>query len=274
MKYNFFSLLRRVKLVLNPIKVSFIVVGAKKSGTSALYSFLNKHPELSLGKIKETDFFSKENFWRSGENYKLYHNFFQAHWRKVKYGEASPSYMRKHRIVAPRIAKYNPNIKLIFILRNPVERAFSEYKMHVNLHNLKLSFSECLQIALDKDTSGIELDKNNWVTRNGSTNMIKSYIRYGRYAEQIRTYKKIFKPNQLLFLLNEDLLEKHDETMRIIYEFLDVAYLNIEREIIFSHKVKSEIDDIEKKILLAEYAEEIEELEIILNRDLSHWKTI
>lgn len=274
LRATYFDALRYIIGFFNPIKVSFIVVGAQKSGTTALYHFLSQHPELSLSRIKETNFFSTDKFWKNGESYDLYQKFFEVHFKKVKYGEVSPSYMLNHNLVAPRIAKYNPNIKLIFILKNPVERAFSQYKMHVNRYNLNLSFSACLQIALNQNQTGIVLDKKNPVTRNGSTRVLKQYIGFGKYVEQIRTFKKFFKPNQILFILTEDLLNHHEETMKNIYNFLNVSHLNIKNEIIHSNKISSLMNENEKNILLSEFSDEIDELERILNRDLTHWKAI
>lgn len=268
------DVLRPFQVFFNPIKVSFIVVGAQKSGTTALYHFLSQHPELSLSRVKETNYFSTDIFWKNNVNYDLYHKYFKTHFKKIKYGEASPNYMLNHDIVAPRVAKYNPNIKLIFILKNPVERAFSQYKMHVKKHNLNLSFAECLQIGINPNQTDIVLDKNNQVTLNGSTRLLESYIGFGKYVEQIRTFKKFFEPNQMLFLLNEDLLNHHEETMKVIYNFLNVSCLNIEKEIIHTNNISNLMTEDEKKILLSVFSDEIYELQKILKRDLTHWNAI
>lgn len=267
--------LRLIKELINPIKVSFVVVGAQKSGTTALYYFLNQHPKLSLSKKKETDFFSTEKYWTNGENYGTYKKCFRAHFKKVKYGEASPSYMLNHEIVAPRIAKYNPNMKLIFILKNPIERVFSQYKMHVKRYNLDLSFRQCLDIAMNQQQENITLDPGNQVTLNGSKKTIETYIEFGHYIEQIRSFQKYFGDNQMLVLLTEDLLNDHEKTMNKIYKFLDISSVDTKRKIIHSNEGElSSTSKSEREMLLREYSQDIDDLENMLKRDLSHWRRI
>jgi hypothetical protein len=269
------NILRSIKELINPIKVSFVIVGAQKSGTTALDHFLRQHPEVSMSKKKETDFFSTEKYWVNGEIYESYKKYFNAYFKKVKYGEASPSYMLNHEVVAPRIAKYNTDMKLIFILKNPIERAFSQYKMHVKRYNLNLSFRQCLDIAMNQQQENIRLDPSNQVTLNGSTKTIETYIKFGHYVEQIKSFQKYFGNNQILILLTEDLLNEHEQTMRKVYDFLDITPIDTKRKIVHSNKGQlSTTSKREREMLLKEYSQDIEGLEKILKRDLSHWKNI
>lgn len=110
-------------------KVSFVIGGAQKSGTTALYKYLAKHPDIHLSARKEPHFFDQEDpaFFLSPD-YSVYHKFFDPEGPHQLLGEATPIYMYWYE--APRrIWQYNPQMKWIIVLRNPVERAFSHWNM-------------------------------------------------------------------------------------------------------------------------------------------------
>jgi len=203
-----------------PRKVSFIIVGAQKSGTTALWRFLEKSPDISLSSVKETNFFSTESYWNGGHGESFYHSFFEL-FPRHPLGEASPSYLLNHEKVAPRIKAYNPNIKLIFILRNPSERAYSQYRMHVRLYGLKLPFTDCIRLCLRETPNGIassnEFETTNDIEIRGEDEWlvptIKTYLKFGDYASQIKTYLEQFDRKNLLFLATNELQNYHDETM-------------------------------------------------------------
>src|SRR6056297_2017481 len=104
-------------------KLDFIIVGAMKAGTSSLAFHLSNHPNICMP-LKEAHFFNIKDHYEQGSEY--YKIFFKDCESKKLWGEKTPtySYLRK---VAPLIKEYNPDIKLIWILRNPVKRSYSNY---------------------------------------------------------------------------------------------------------------------------------------------------
>ncbi len=104
-------------------KVSFLVVGAQKAGTTTLYSHLAGHPPLFMSRRKELHFFdSDEHDWEHPD-----YTGFEAHFADASpgqiCGEVTPIYMFRRRFLE-RIRRYNPHIRLVAILRNPISRAF------------------------------------------------------------------------------------------------------------------------------------------------------
>ena len=100
-------------------KIDFIIIGTQKGGTSALDHYLRQHPEIGMGKKKEIHFFDDEKiFSKTDINYNKYHDYFDFSIEKKVYGEATPIYIYWDQS-CKRIWKYNKDIKLIAILRNP-----------------------------------------------------------------------------------------------------------------------------------------------------------
>ncbi|MEQ9298386.1 MAG: sulfotransferase domain-containing protein [Cyclobacteriaceae bacterium] len=175
---------------------AFIIIGAQKCGTSTLFDLLSRHPQLEGSKKKEIHYFDR-NFEKS-------YNWYLSHWsvrtKKILF-EASPSYLY-FPYVPKRIHSVNPNIKLIVILRNPVERAHSAWKMYHlkfnkqhkrnDVHDHR-TFNQALQEEIDHLESG-----------NGYKNMPYSYIERGLYSDQIRRYLQFFAGESILFLNFDD----------------------------------------------------------------------
>ena len=122
------------------MKVDFFIVGAPKAGTTSLYHYLNEHPEISMSSQKEPDYFSDADIQNEGMYYgknridtiKKYHSLFDDNSESKLKGEASVSYLF-YKNVPQKIKAYNPDSKIIIMLRNPIERAFSHYLMDYRL---------------------------------------------------------------------------------------------------------------------------------------------
>ena len=253
-----------IKKTIKPIKVSFLIAGAQKSGTSALHFFLNQNPKITMSTVKETNFFSSDKIWKKRNKYSVYHNFFIPNLKTQHYGESSPVYMLKHEKVVPRIAKYNPKMKIILILRNPVERAYSQYNMHRSRYNLDISFKKCLSLHFDDFINDNKLI-------NYFEKYIKDYLEYGNYVEQIKTFYQYFKKEQVLILLNEDLKNNHNKTMKEIAEFLQVPYTKVSKDRIHQYHYSKPLGKEERTLLQNHYEKEILKLEQLIKRDLSAW---
>src|SRR5437879_12602650 len=105
-------------------KLDFILAGAQKSGTTALHYFLEKHPRITMGDQEEMHFFDDDGLFSGPVDYELLHRHFPLLPRSTIAGECTLSYLY-WKPAAEQVWKYNPVIKLIVLLRNPVERAFA-----------------------------------------------------------------------------------------------------------------------------------------------------
>jgi hypothetical protein len=174
----------------------FLIIGAMKAGTTSLYHYLNLHPEISMSRIKETDFFCEKNFKKGLEWYK---KMFPANSR-IK-GEASTNYSKypAETGVPERIYQTLPNVKIIYVLRDPINRLLS----HVH-HNL-LKGDEREDHYIGK-------------LRNPESH----YINCSRYYMQLEKYFPFFPKEQILILTAEELRENTPDTMKKIFEFLNL----------------------------------------------------
>ena len=247
-------------------KVNYIIVGTQKGGTTALNLFLSKHADICTAIGKEVHFFDLDAFFSEGEpKYKLYHSFFRHYAGQKVIGEATPTYMYPPHI-AERLKNYNPELKLIFILRNPAERAYSHYKMRLTQNVEPLSFSE----ALRQEKSRLERARGDY--RAGSPIWYYSYTSRGFYMTQIKNMLNHFLREQMLFLRTEELLHKHQETLTRVYNFLGVDTGCIpEPEKIFAGEYDP-VPSLNRNYLLDIYSGEIDELEKFLGWDLSDWR--
>lgn len=124
-----------------PGKVDFLVIGAQKSGTTSLFHYLRAHPRIHIPFVKEIGFFSNERKFRKGVQWYLKH-FSDAEPHQIV-GEVSPQYMA-HPAAPGRIHSLFPDTRLIAVLRNPIDRAHSAYRMAVRRGGEKRAVEEAL----------------------------------------------------------------------------------------------------------------------------------
>ena len=155
-------------------KINFLVVGAQKSGSSTIDDYLRKHEDICLpNSRKEVHFFDNDLLFNTQVNYDYYHKFFENCQGTCR-GEVTPSYMYWKPAIA-RIYTYNPTIRILVILRNPIHRAYSHWNMQRqrNLENrtfLEAIRSECKSLE-SRSIRG--------------QNLKYSYVSRGLYFEQI-----------------------------------------------------------------------------------------
>ena len=208
----------------------FLVAGAAKSGSSTLYHYLSLHPEVFMPDEKEPAFFSK--YYDKGVDW--YESLFSEAQSGQVAGEATVEYM-----VNPdspvRIAKLLPDIKLIFILRNPVDRAWSHYWHRVKNGEDARQFDEIMK----------------------SDDIFQEYfVQYGLYYKCLKRYYDIFNNDQIKIIILEDAKKDFPATIRKLYSFIGVsAEYNVE-----SVKVKNK-SAMFKSGLLARTSAKIRKLE-------------
>ncbi|MDN5870839.1 MAG: sulfotransferase [Nitrococcus sp.] len=190
----------------------FFVVGAAKAGTTSLYAYLRRVPAVFMPDVKEPHFFSPSALGSNGAHGKVsdwrdYLAIFSGARDKEIIGEASPSYLwddQSPLLIRSRL----PESKIIILLRDPIERAFSHYLADVRLGWQKLPFHQALQADLD-------YPRKQW----GQSHL---YLELGCYVEQISRYFRNFGRENVKVVLFDDLKEEPMTCLTGICSFLGV----------------------------------------------------
>ena len=211
-------------------KLGFMIAGAQKCGTSALAHFLSQHPEIGMASPKEVHLFDSPNYssdWTPAQIDKRYGSRL-AHCSGVRIlGEATPSYMFVPEI-GRDLERYNPDLKLIVLLRDPVERAISHYYMEKGRGRERRP----LWFALLREPFRLRRCRNGRVR--GSVTQRCSYRTRGLYSIQLRNLYRRFGPDQVLVVRSSELSQRHDEVLGKVFAFLGVSEnVRVAPEIVF-----------------------------------------
>lgn len=242
-------------------KVDFIIAGTQKGGTTGLCKHLIFHPEICMARKKEVHYFDNEEiFSRSILDYSIYHSFFRPGPTHKILGEATPSYMY-WRDAPRRIWQYNSKMKIIAILRNPIERAFSAWSMEIRRHWDTLPFWDAI---LNEETRCRESLPYQ--------HQVYSYIDRGFYVEQIRNLWRFFPREQTLFLKSEDIWSNQRDALNTVCRFLGVSCMtHINTGVVFSGTYATAMSERERAYLRKIFKNEILSLENLLGWDCSSW---
>ena len=192
---------------------NFMIVGAARSGTGTLCHYLDRHPGIYLSKpLKpEPTFFVYPEEYKKGIDYYLTARYGGEDSQKAR-GEKSTKYMTE-KGVAKRIHTHFPDMKLIFLLRDPVERAFSNYWWSVKNGVEDLSLEE----AMFHEEQRIRKYKGKW-----RFVAPHSYKRRGFYVQFIREYLRLFPKKSMLFLITEEMIKNPPPVINETFDFLGV----------------------------------------------------
>ena len=204
--------------------IDFLIIGAQKAGTTSLFKYLTIHPEIFMPAGKEINFFSDNAKFIRGINWYLSEHFAYRERSKIK-GEASPDYM-KYDYVAMRIHSLFPRIKLIAILRNPIMRTYSHYRMSLARKIETRPFEVCIKELLNKE---IKIDNKE--------NMEREFIRLSEYGRILSIYLRFFPQESIKIMFSEKLREDPVNSMKSVYEFLGVSNDIISNELFKEHNV-------------------------------------
>ena len=280
------------------MKVNTFLVGAPKAGTTSLYFYLQQHPDVCMSKIKEPNYFTAQQVVNmyydvipvNSEDW--YHSIFAEPNRRV-IGECSVSYLF-YPEVAEKIYDYNPESKILIILRNPVQRAFSHYLMDCRLGLCDISFEEIL---------------NN---PSKYPHFYQQFISLGMYHQQIKRYIDIFGQNQVKVMFYDDLKTDTNLFINQIFSFLNLTSINVNivvknkfkqpsskvvaklyqfkwlrsylnslfpkeillmiKSVLFKDSKKPTLDPTIKRKLSQIYKKDLAELSKLLSKDLSAWE--
>jgi len=211
----------------------FLIIGAKKSGTTSLYRYLSMHPNVQSSATKEIGFFDRyfekgENWYRMNFPSKGNQNEENSDRFKKITGEATPTYIY-HPHAPKRVSKLLKNIKLIVILRNPIDRAYSQYNMEANNHpNEKLTFEEAIEQEPERLEGEFEKMKNdeNYFSNNYHT---FSYITSSIYADQLERWFKYFPREQFLIINGDELKKDSNGIYKKTLNFLKLSEYKLEK---------------------------------------------
>jgi hypothetical protein len=175
---------------------TFLVIGAMKGGTTSLYEYLRAHPQVFMTEQKEISFFSGHTWDRGLE---WYESLFDRAGAAVARGEVSPAYTRYPGVdgVPERIAAALPDVRLVYVVRHPVERLVSHYRWAAHGYGERRPIDDAV------------LDH-------------RRYLAVSMYAMQIERYLEHFERSQLLVVTSEALRREREATLRTVFDFIGV----------------------------------------------------
>ena len=232
--YNF-SFTRTYRIATNRIRMlpDFIIIGSSKSGTTSLYNYMIQHPSIGSASIKEVHFFeyittTSIGWYRSHFPTYIYKNYVKLARKQDFITGVAPATYLFHPHVPKRVLDVIPHVKLIVILRNPVDRAFSAYNHMVREGLQTLSFEDAIKSELKR----IEIGKKEpqFIVNNDDFENYPtySYLRHGIYVEYLKNWMNTFPKKQFLILQTKELGENPTKTLDQTFEFLNLP----------NHKIK------------------------------------
>src|SRR6266478_4853004 len=242
-------------------KLDFILAGAQKSGTTALHYFLEKHPRITMGDRQEMHFFDNDDLFSGPVDYDLLHRHFRPVAGSTIAGECSPSYLY-WKPAAERIWNYNPQVKLLALLRNPVERAFAHWNMQRFKGREPLDFFDAVREEKTRIAGAPPAEVRRF-----------AYVDRGFYARQLERLFRFFPREQVKVVKFEDFKDKQRETLVSIFSFLGLEPVRSvrgkDRNVVpYERTMNWE----ERVFLYNVFAEDIAKLEQMLGWDCSDWK--
>lgn len=245
---------------------NFLVIGAAKSGTTSLWSYLKQHPQVFMSKPKEPNFFVFEGlklphysgpsdektlirklYKKTVTDFESYQTLFENVGEAKAIGEASVRYLYFPQ-AAERIKKYIPDAKMIIILCNPVNRLYSQYVMNVRHLLEPLPLGEAIA-AEDERIS------KNW-------DCAWHYTRMSSYYSQVKRYLDLFSPQQIKIIIYEDFVRDTTGFMQDVYRLIDVD------DSFLANRSKSNSGYWPKSFLIHRFLKEPNEIKLTLEKVL------
>ena len=194
----------------------FLGIGTQKGGTTSLYRLLKPHPEIFLPNNKEVHYFTKH--YALGEAWYIHH--FEAAAPGQLRGEITPYYLF-HEAAPSRIQDLRPDMRLIALLRDPVERSLSHYFHSCRMRLEYRPLEEALAAEMQRLSGSVPLILQPGGTHTGHQE--HSYVARSRYDQQLQRYFARFGRNNLLVLRSEDLFECSQTSLKALSDFLGIA---------------------------------------------------
>src|ERR1700751_3043400 len=189
-------------------RLDFILAGAQKSGTTALHYFLSRRPDINMGDQQEIHFFDNDANFLSEPDYEQLHKHYPPLAASTIAGDCTPSYLY-YEPAAERIWKYNPKIKLLILLRNPVDRAFAHWNMQRSKGREPLDFFDAVREEQSRISGAPPSEARRF-----------AYVDRGFYGQQLERFFKFFPREQMKIVKFEDFTGKQVETLASIFSCL------------------------------------------------------
>src|ERR1044071_1432655 len=189
-------------------RLDFIFAGAQKSGTTALHYFLSRHPDICMGNQQEIHFFDNDAMFVAEPNYEQLHKHYPPIARSMITGDCTPSYIY-HEPAMQRIWNYSPKIKLLILLRNPVERAFAHWNMQRYRGREPLDFFDAIREEKTRIAGAPPVEARRF-----------AYVERGFYALQVERIFRFFPREQVKVVKFEDFKKHRRKTVASIFSFL------------------------------------------------------
>ena len=248
--------------ITSPLRLlpDFLVIGTQRGGTTSLYHYLEELPCIAPATTKEIHFFDRRfnkglAWYRGHFPTRLERQYEQRfHKRAFVTGEASPSYLF-HPHVPRRIARALPHVKLIVLLRNPVDRAYSQYYHAVELGLETLSFEAAIK---DEEERTARERAKIMQDEHYESYAFKhlSYLSRGIYVDQLQTWMSLFPREQFLILKSEDFYADPASSVKQVLSFLDIPESEMKEQSYkqYNNTTYSSMDSVLRKRLV-EYFE-------------------
>ena len=253
----------------------FLIIGAAKSGTTSLFEHLIKHPSIFPPLAQQPNFFTS-NF-HNGESW--YRSYFPSiitknitqtiKKKKFLTGEASTQYYW-YPHAAKRAKSLLPNAKIILLLRNPIDRSYSQYQMEFSKGNEELiSFEDAIEQENEriKDEYDKMLHDENYYSNQYT---IQSYITKSIYVNYIEEWFKYFPREQFLFLNSEDFNSNTSKVYKQTLNFLNVSEIDFKKYEVFRAAKYQEMNPSTRKKLSEFFKPHNEKLYKLINQNF-HW---
>mgnify|MGYP006086610465 FL=1 len=201
---------------------NLLIVGAAKCGTTSLHNYLKQHPDIFMSKQKEPHFLINSDIGEDRIHKAItvledYEDMFKTDSIYKYKGESSVMYLAFPEFSIKNIKKYlDPNVKIIIMLRNPVERAFAGY-----LHNLRYNPSENLSFEEAFEKSEARYYKERDITPD------TRYLHVGNYYSQVESFISMFNDN-VLVIMYEDYVNDIDLCLANVFDFLDIDKISVD----------------------------------------------
>lgn len=247
----------------------FVIIGTMKGGTTSLFAYLRKHPQVIPAQTKEVHFFD-EQYAEGVAWYRMqFPSYAQKYWRRLKgqrsiSGEASPYYLF-HPDVPQRMQAFLPKVKLITLLRNPIDRAYSHYQHQVRKGREHRPFEE----AVAEEQAQLEAQEQPGEATYEHRHF--SYLERGLYLTQLKRWRQFFPGEQMLILESEALYQAPEQTLKEVYAFLEVDTASFPDQLKAANvgRYKEKMSSTCRAQLAAFYAPHNQALCAYLNRDFS-----
>jgi hypothetical protein len=269
----------------------FLIAGAQKAGTTALESFLDQHPRIKCAKRKETGFFNRNSFYELGPAW-YERQFPHRFWPGTLLFEATPEYLY-YPFVARRVFEFAPEIKLLILLRNPVERAYSAWNMFRDIHrdpkvksdiirdflvdanpDVKeplLELLDCPEFPNFHESAERELSQ----LSGSRPGLEPSFIQRGLYWEQIERFFSLFPKQNILILESAELKKDRATALNRVLVFLGLPEMDWKRTDLRDRHVRpydSKMEERTRTLLQEFFSPHNKKLYALLGREFD-WDT-